>query len=62
MSIFNIFRKKKKQDTEVTIDIEELYENGYPFQRHDLEKHAKLYSTLDNNLCGVILVTMDMFA
>lgn len=62
MSIFNIFRKKKKQDTEVTIDIEELYENGYPFQRHDLEKHAILYSTLDNNLCGVILVTMDMFA
>ena len=62
MSIFNMFRKKKKQDSEVTINIEELCENVHPFQRHDLEIHAKLYSTLDNNLRGVILVTMDMFA
>lgn len=62
MSIFNLFRKKKKQDTEVTVDIEELYENGYPFQQHDIEEHAKLYSTLNNNQRGVIFVTMDMFA
>lgn len=59
MSIFNIFRKKKKQDTEVTIDIEELYENGYPFQRHDLEKHAILYSTLDMFAKSYIIADSD---
>ncbi len=62
MSIFNIFKKKKKQDTEVFVDIEELHENGYPFQQHDLEEHASSYSTLDDNQRSAIIVTMDMFA
>ena len=62
MSLLDFFKKKKKQVTEVTVDIEELYENGYPFQQHDIEEHASLYSKLDNNQRGVILVTMDMFA
>ncbi len=62
MSLFDFFKRRKKQVTEVIVDIEELYENGYPFQHHDIEEHASLYSKLDNNQRGVILVTMDMFA
>ena len=62
MSVFNIFKREKKQDIEVYADIEELYENGYPFQQRDIVEHASLYSTLGNNQRGVILVTMEMFA
>lgn len=62
MSIFNIFKSKKKQNVEVIVDIEELHENGYPFQQHDIEEHAFLYSTLEDDQRGAILATMEMFA
>jgi len=62
MSIFNIFKSKKKQNVEVVVNIEELYENGYPFQQHDIEEHAFLYSTLEDDQRGAILATMEMFA